>query len=111
MKRLVAGIRGIKSTLYLWLLRPQYLKRDSHDRHGQIIATTEREVFGDRTLGEYEAGEPCELRRLARRTLAQFLCQRKLIGSPFVLALRRLVCMGLCATVVGAVCRLLDDPR
>lgn len=91
MKRLIAGIRGIKSTLYLWLLAPQYLKRDSHDRHGQLIETTEREVFGDGGIVESEAHEVCELRRLVRRTLAQFLCQRKLIGSPFVLALRQSV--------------------
>ena len=88
MKRLV---KAFMSRVYLWLLAPQYLKRDSHARHQEIIEEIELRVFGGRTVTDYERSAPSELHVLARRSLAQCLCQRKLLGSRGIQALRQLV--------------------
>jgi len=56
-----------------------------------IILQAETAVYGKCGLAAYEAGESSALRRLARRSLAQHLCQRALIGSVAINGLRRVV--------------------
>jgi hypothetical protein len=56
----------------------------------KIILRAEQAVYGDSGLDACEAAEPSPLRSLARRSLAQHLCQQALRGGG-VRALRRIV--------------------
>ncbi len=56
----------------------------------EIIFRAEKAVYGDCGLDASEAAEPSPLRSLARRSLAQHLCQQALRGGRFQ-ALRRIV--------------------
>ena len=57
----------------------------------EIILRAEKSVYGDAGLESYEATEKTSLRALARRALAQHLCQRALMGSARVNWLRRMI--------------------
>ncbi|HYU45134.1 MAG TPA: hypothetical protein VEK84_03025, partial [Terriglobales bacterium] len=57
----------------------------------EIILRAEKSVYGDAGLESYEATEKTSLRALARRALAQHLCQRALLGSARVSWLRRMI--------------------
>jgi hypothetical protein len=56
-----------------------------------IIARAEKAVYGDARLEAFEAAEKSPLRALARRALAQHLCQRALRDSALYNGLRRLI--------------------
>lgn len=56
----------------------------------EIILRAEQAVYGDSGLDAFEAAEPSPLRSLARRSLAQHLCQQELRGGRFPV-LRRMV--------------------
>ncbi len=57
----------------------------------EIVLQAEKSVYGDAGLESYEATEKSSLRALARRALAQHLCQRALVGSARVNRLRRMI--------------------
>jgi hypothetical protein len=57
----------------------------------EIILRAETSVYGGAGLESYEATEKSSLRALARRALAQHLCQRALVGSARVNWLRRMI--------------------
>jgi hypothetical protein len=55
----------------------------------EYIARASRKVYGPKGLEAYEAEEASELRRAARRSLAQYFCHRALFGNGAVNAFRR----------------------
>jgi hypothetical protein len=57
----------------------------------EILSRAEASVYGDAGLESYEASEKSSLRALARRALAQHLCQRALLGGACVNWLRRMI--------------------
>ena len=57
----------------------------------EILLRAETSVYGDAGLEFYEASEKSSLRALARRALAQHLCQCALVGSARVNWLRRMI--------------------
>jgi hypothetical protein len=78
--------------LFGWLSR---LLMDADPRvQRRIIAQAEKVVYGARGLDVYEAVEPSSLRRLARRSLAQHLCQRALKGSAVYDTIRWVIFAG-----------------
>jgi len=56
-----------------------------------IVLQAEKAVYGEAGLQVYEASEHSALQRLARRSLAQHLCQRALLGSAAINWVRRVV--------------------
>lgn len=57
----------------------------------RVMRESEKRVYGQAGLQAYEATEPTGLRRLARRSLAQHLCQQALIGSAMINWVRRVL--------------------
>ncbi len=81
---LLARLFGISSLL---------LKYDPLEQEA-IIRQAEGQVYGTKGLARYEEQETSELKRLVRRSLAQFLCQRALRPTWWIRLLRQM-CIGL----------------
>ena len=81
----LAGLRKVFGGM------PRRLMEAEPEMQERILRCAEKSVYGDRGLEAYEASAKSPLHALARRSLAQHLCQRALLGSAAINGLRRVL--------------------